>query len=774
MRFKSLLMVYCSLVIVSGSAPAGNLYKVAVRNSQDAAVLSELAVEPLIRTNDGYLIYSDNSKQELSGLEYRLVAADVPRDQLYVDTRYDNINEKIYQVVFKEDQNRIFRIDRAQLDISDKKGEVFPLRSQPVRIIYQKPYPLELAAIQAPLSLDSIANGVSQDSLEALTNRLQAFYRRFPGTDSSWAVRDWAVGKFHTYGYDSVVCDSFPIDLGGPPIIGENIIAYKTGTTYPNHYIIVGAHRDGVPEGPAADDNASGTAGVMEIARIFRNINTDYSMIFILFDGHEEWLWGSWHYANAAAARGDSIILMLDMDMIGHYQNNNRAIVYSGPDDTFSRLWGQLGNSYFGIYNTSYYSTNLSDHFPFIQNGYRVTFAHEYITSTVYHSVHDSTTYMNFEYMTRMVKTTLATAYVVDSIYRPTGTLTFSYPEALPERVTPGESTLVTVEIGSTYDIVLNPGTVQLHYSINGAPFEIKSMNLVTPGRFQAAIPAVHRYNRVRHFVMARDTSGTIYYYPDLSAANQFIAANQELAVLEDDFETDKGWTVSGEATQGKWNRGRPVGGGDRGDPLADFDGSGRCYATDTSDGDSDVEGGNTFLDSPTFDLSEGDARIKYARWYSNDYSWGASDYANILEVLISNDNGASWVTAEVVGPRTEAIGGWHEQSLWAGDLVSPSSNMKVRFRASDFGQQSTVEAALDAFKVITYSCPSFLCGDANGDGKISIQDVTFLINFLYKGGAAPNPTAAADVNFTGNLNLKDITYLINFLYKQGQAPNCP
>jgi hypothetical protein len=65
-------------------------------------------------------------------------------------------------------------------------------------------------------------------------------------------------------------------------------------------------------------------------------------------------------------------------------------------------------------------------------------------------------------------------------------------------------------------------------------------------------------------------------------------------------------------------------------------------------------------------------------------------------------------------------------------------------------------------------------CGDANGNGSVNVQDITYLINYLYKGGLAPNPLQSADVNHSGVVNIQDITYLINYLYKSGPALNCP
>jgi len=67
-----------------------------------------------------------------------------------------------------------------------------------------------------------------------------------------------------------------------------------------------------------------------------------------------------------------------------------------------------------------------------------------------------------------------------------------------------------------------------------------------------------------------------------------------------------------------------------------------------------------------------------------------------------------------------------------------------------------------------------FDCGDVNGDWNINILDVTFLINYLYKGGPAAVPPEAGDVNDDGSVNILDVTYMVNYLYKGGPPPICP
>jgi len=66
-----------------------------------------------------------------------------------------------------------------------------------------------------------------------------------------------------------------------------------------------------------------------------------------------------------------------------------------------------------------------------------------------------------------------------------------------------------------------------------------------------------------------------------------------------------------------------------------------------------------------------------------------------------------------------------------------------------------------------------FVCGDPDNTGSVNILDITFLINYLYKEGEAPDPVGSADADGSGQINLLDITYLINYLYKDGPDPVC-
>jgi len=83
------------------------------------------------------------------------------------------------------------------------------------------------------------------------------------------------------------------------------------------------------------------------------------------------------------------------------------------------------------------------------------------------------------------------------------------------------------------------------------------------------------------------------------------------------------------------------------------------------------------------------------------------------------------------------------------------------------------------AGRAYVYSCtPPYLCGDANADVKVTVSDVVYLINYLFKGGPAPLCPPApyltcGDANGDGKVTVSDVVYLINYLFKGGPPPVC-
>ncbi len=149
----------------------------------------------------------------------------------------------------------------------------------------------------------------------------------------------------------------------------------------------------------------------------------------------------------------------------------------------------------------------------------------------------------------------------------------------------------------------------------------------------------------------------------------------------------------------------------------------------------------------------------------------------NLDNFAFSNNNGFSFgVVKDTVEYQTcYHCLYWYSEECLLWDVVSCDSADLVD---STWCCDTLYEGILDTNLVrVTNGSVEILptpCGDVNLDFSINIIDITYLINYLYKGGAAPPVMNAADVNNSGDINILDITYLIAYLYLQGEQPDCP
>jgi hypothetical protein len=130
---------------------------------------------------------------------------------------------------------------------------------------------------------------------------LTQFGDRMQGTQRNRDAIDWLEKQLRSFGYSNVERHRFLSDSG--PL--ENIYATRTGTTLPGEMYIVSAHMDGRGGGEAADDDASGCAVVLELARVLgmSDVRTNRSVRFVFWNNEEFGMDGSATYARQRVSR---------------------------------------------------------------------------------------------------------------------------------------------------------------------------------------------------------------------------------------------------------------------------------------------------------------------------------------------------------------------------------------------------------------------------------------------------------------------------------------
>lgn len=175
--------------------------------------------------------------------------------------------------------------------------------------------------ILTDVRLDSLTGYIKQLTgekhivISGLVDTIKSRHYQHPGNEKAFRFMK---SEFARFGYQ--------LDTMQFSVAGKNLMAMKTGYKYPNRRFMLGAHYDNLPGSgiaKGADDNATGTAAVLEAARIFRNYSFPYTIVFALWDEEELGLLGSIAYAQTLGGDNDTLLGYVNLDMLGWDGNND-------------------------------------------------------------------------------------------------------------------------------------------------------------------------------------------------------------------------------------------------------------------------------------------------------------------------------------------------------------------------------------------------------------------------------------------------------------------
>lgn len=202
-----------------------------------------------------------------------------------------------------------------------------------------------------------------------------AEWNRYSFNSDLVEARDWLTSQFEAIPNVAVTTQSF--NLNGTAL--DNVIATITGSEQPDDWYIIGAHYDSISQrptvlAPGAEDNGSGTAALLELARIFAAAGPKTSLMFIAYSGEEQGLHGSRAHVDQLIADGNQSKLrgVMTMDMIGYTGDEELDVLLetaSFASETIE-IYRDAAETYTDLVVVSSLNPFGSDHIPYLDAGF--------------------------------------------------------------------------------------------------------------------------------------------------------------------------------------------------------------------------------------------------------------------------------------------------------------------------------------------------------------------------------------------------------------------
>jgi hypothetical protein len=284
----------------------------------------------------------------------------------------------------------------------------------------------------------SVLDQVNSTKLKNWIETLSSYQTRHTKSEYIETVAYWLKNELQSICKGRVYFHNFTqIDQGISYNLKNIICNQEDSTSYDNdHLILISAHYDSRMQdinktnarAPGANDNASGVAAVLELARVLSKVGLKNNIQFVLFSGEEQGQWGSTAYVKHLQTNSTKLGLVMNLDMIGYptLGLSNVIIEYDlgnkvTTNDVYSKKVGQFIGQMALEYTTleaSLSTLGKTDLIPFEATGKTVIGVHDGGSklNPNYHSISDISSTLDIEYLTSVTKLALATILNLDKI----------------------------------------------------------------------------------------------------------------------------------------------------------------------------------------------------------------------------------------------------------------------------------------------------------------------------------------------------------------------
>jgi hypothetical protein len=268
-----------------------------------------------------------------------------------------------------------------------------------------------------------LMNALNSDSIKSTVIWLEDMGTRFAFADNHRKVAVRIQDRFKRSGYYNAYLDSFLLSTKwrnqNYSTWQYNVVAQLTGSVYPDSVNILGAHYDSIvslgdpfTKAPGANDNGSGIAAMIEIARVMKTkgYTPDNSIQFVAFAAEEVGLFGSADYAAKLFDSGKAVGIMINNDMIANVSNADRLswtvnLKHYGNSEDLSYEAFVLCNNYTDLIPVvDPAGNNRSDSYSFFLKDFRPIYFASNSSDNNYHTLNDLAEECNFTYCTLVSK----------------------------------------------------------------------------------------------------------------------------------------------------------------------------------------------------------------------------------------------------------------------------------------------------------------------------------------------------------------------------------